>query len=137
MDLVDASGAMVADYSHGMKKKLSLAVALIAAPRLLFLDEPFEGVDAVASRQIKDLLDQFAKNGGTVFVTSHVLELVERLCNHIGIIAKGKLVAQSTLEELRRGAGTGKTLEGMFLDLVGASGAEAAHLDWLGGSSAQ
>ena len=92
------------DYSHGMRKKLSLAAALLPAPRLLFLDEPFEGIDAVASRQIKDLLLSFVARGGTIFLTSHILEIVERLSTHIGVIAQGKLVAQAPVEELR-GAG--------------------------------
>jgi len=84
MDLTGAAGDMVADYSHGMRKKLALSAALLPAPRLLFLDEPFEGIDAVASRQIKELLLQFVRGGGTVFLTSHILEIVERLCDHIG-----------------------------------------------------
>ena len=88
MDLESAAGQMVADYSHGMRKKTSLAAALLPAPKLLFLDEPFEGVDAIASRQIKDLLLEYVKRGGTVFLTSHILEVVERLCDHIGVIHK-------------------------------------------------
>src|SRR5258706_9378089 len=85
-DLAAAAGASTSDYSHGMKKKLSLALALLPAPQLLFLDEPFEGVDAVASRQMKSLLQAFVHRGGTVFLTSHVLEIVERLCDHLGVI---------------------------------------------------
>ena len=132
MDLTGASGQLVADYSHGMKKKTSLAAALLPAPKLLFLDEPFEGIDAIASRQIKDLLLDYVRHGGTVFLTSHVLEVVERLCDHIGVIHKGRLVAQATLAELRAKA-PGGTLETMFLELVGASGNATARLDWLGG----
>jgi ABC-2 type transport system ATP-binding protein len=132
MDLTGASGQLVADYSHGMKKKTSLAAALLPAPRLLFLDEPFEGIDAIASRQIKDLLLDYVRHGGTVFLTSHVLEVVERLCDHIGVIHKGRLAAQAPLAELRAGA-PGGTLEALFLDLVGASGSTVARLDWLGG----
>ena len=132
MDLTGASGQLVADYSHGMKKKTSLAAALLPAPKLLFLDEPFEGIDAIASRQIKDLLLDYVRHGGTVFLTSHVLEVVERLCDHIGVIHKGRLVAQATLAELRAKA-PGGTLETMFLELVGASGSTTARLDWLGG----
>jgi ABC-2 type transport system ATP-binding protein len=132
MDLTGASGQLVADYSHGMKKKTSLAAALLPAPKLLFLDEPFEGIDAIASRQIKDLLLDYVRHGGTVFLTSHVLEVVERLCDHIGVIHKGRLAAQAPLSELRAGA-PGGTLESMFLDLVGASGSATARLDWLGG----
>ena len=92
------------DFSHGMRKKLSLAAALLPAPRLLFLDEPFEGIDAVASRQIKDLLQSFVSRGGTIFLTSHILEIVERLSTHIGVIADGRLVAQGPIDELRAGA---------------------------------
>jgi ABC-2 type transport system ATP-binding protein len=127
MDLKGAAGDLVADYSHGMRKKIALAAALLPAPRLLFLDEPFEGIDAIASRQIKNLLATFVKNGGTVFLTSHILEIVERLCDHIGVISKGRLVAQGPLAELRRGAG----LEELFLQLVGAVEGEGPALDWL------
>jgi ABC-2 type transport system ATP-binding protein len=133
MDLGGAASTMVADYSHGMRKKLSLAAALLPAPRLLFLDEPFEGIDAVASRQIKDLLARFVRGGGTVFLTSHVLEIVERLCDHVGVIHRGKLVAQGPMDELRAAAGGDRTLEQMFLDLVGADSRETTALDWLAG----
>jgi ABC-2 type transport system ATP-binding protein len=131
MDLQRAAGDLVADYSHGMRKKIALATALLPAPRLLFLDEPFEGIDAVASRQIKDLLAAFVKSGGTVFLTSHILEIVERLCDHIGVIHKGRLVAQGPLEELRASGAAGRSLEELFLDLVGADRAAAKSLDWL------
>ena len=131
MDLRRAENDLVADYSHGMRKKIALATALLPAPRLLFLDEPFEGVDAVASRQIRDLLAHFVKSGGTVFLTSHILEIVDRLCDHIGIINRGRLVAQGPIAELRGGAGTGKTLEERFFELVGADRAAAPTLDWL------
>ena len=133
MDLTSASGQLVADYSHGMRKKTSLAAALLPAPKLLFLDEPFEGVDAIASRQIKDLLLEYVKRGGTVFLTSHILEVVERLCDHIGVIHKGRLVAQEPLAEMRARVAPGETLESIFLGLVGAGGGTSARLDWLGG----
>jgi len=133
MDLVQASSELVADYSHGMRKKIALAAALLPAPRLLFLDEPFEGIDAVASRQVKGLLIEFVRNGGTVFLTSHILEIVERLCDYIGVIQKGRLVTQGPLADLRAGAGTGKTLEELFLALIGAEYGEAPKLDWLAG----
>ena len=132
MDLAGAKDNLVADYSHGMRKKLALAVAMLPAPRLLFLDEPFEGIDAVASRQIKDLLLSFVQTGGTIFLTSHILEIVERLCNHIGVIAKGRLVAQGPIDELRTGASDRGTLEEIFIRLVGGAG-EPAKLDWLVG----
>jgi ABC-2 type transport system ATP-binding protein len=114
-----------------MRKKLALAAALLPAPRLLFLDEPFEGIDAVASRQIKDLLAAFVRNGGTIFLTSHILEIVERLCDHIGVIHKGRLVAQGPLSELRAGAAGGQTLEELFLNLIGAGPSAAPALEWL------
>jgi ABC-2 type transport system ATP-binding protein len=133
MDLTRAAGDLVADYSHGMKKKLALAAALLAAPRLLFLDEPFEGIDAIASRQIKELLAGFVAGGGTVFLTSHILEIVERLCDHLGVIHRGKLVAQGPLSALRAGVGLEKTLEEIFLGLVGAGEARAPALEWLSG----
>ncbi|HYN10377.1 MAG TPA: ABC transporter ATP-binding protein [Vicinamibacterales bacterium] len=131
MDLRAAAGDLVADYSHGMRKKISLAAALLPAPRLLFLDEPFEGIDAIASRQIKDLLSTFVRGGGTIFLTSHILEIVERLCDHIGVIHRGRLVAQGSLAELRAGASAGRTLEDLFLELVGAERAQAPSFGWL------
>jgi ABC-2 type transport system ATP-binding protein len=133
MDLQDAAKSLVADYSHGMRKKLALSAALLPAPRLLFLDEPFEGIDAVASRQIKDLLASFVKGGGTIFLTSHILEIVERMSDQIGVIHNGKMVAQGSVEQLRANSGDGKTLEEIFLGLVGADEGERATLDWLGG----
>jgi ABC-2 type transport system ATP-binding protein len=130
MDLNGAANTLVADFSHGMKKKLSLAAALLPAPRLLFLDEPFEGVDAVASRQIKDLLHGFVGRGGTVFLTSHILEIVERLSTHIGVIADGRLVAQGRLDDVRTGAGGKGTLEELFIELVGGE-RPSADFDWI------
>ena len=130
MDLTDAATTLVADFSHGMKKKLSLAAALLPAPRLLFLDEPFEGIDAVASRQIKDLLHSFIARGGTVFLTSHILEIVERLSTHIGVIANGRIVAQGTIGEVRAGAQGKNSLEELFIELVGGE-RPAADINWL------
>ena len=131
MDLRGAANDLVADYSHGMKKKIALSAALLPAPRLLFLDEPFEGIDAIASRQIKDLLTQFVHGGGTVFLTSHILEIVERVCDYIGIIHKGRLVAQGSLADLRSQAVAGQSLEEMFLSIVGAGASTAPSLGWL------
>jgi ABC-2 type transport system ATP-binding protein len=131
MDLKDAGTTLVTDFSHGMRKKLSLAAALLPAPRLLFLDEPFEGIDAVASRQIKDLLHSFVARGGTIFLTSHILEIVERLSTHIGVIAHGKLVAQGSLAELKAGGVAGATLEELFIRLVGGEPSATSSLDWL------
>jgi ABC-2 type transport system ATP-binding protein len=131
MELKHAGGTLVADFSHGMRKKLSLAAALLPGPRLLFLDEPFEGIDAVASRQIKDLLQSFVSRGGTIFLTSHILEIVERLSTHIGVIAKGKLVAQGGIDQLRAASAGRKSLEELFIDLVGHEGEAQISLDWI------
>ena len=128
MDLATDEKKLTLEFSHGMKKKLSLAAALIPNPDLLFLDEPFEGVDAVASRVLRDTLKQCVNRGATVFLTSHVLEIVEKLCTDVGIIAAGKLVYQGTMEELRR---DGATLEDKFVAAVGAGGLEAQKLSWL------
>ena len=116
------------EYSHGMKKKLALAAALLPNPDLLFLDEPFEGVDAVTSRVIRDLLAGYVARGSTVFLTSHVLEIVEKLCTHVGIIVKGELVEQASLDDIRQGG----SLEDRFLEKAGAD-AEAAHEAQLAG----
>jgi ABC-2 type transport system ATP-binding protein len=130
MNLTEAGHTLVVDFSHGMRKKLSLAAALLPAPKLLFLDEPFEGIDAVASRQIKDLLHGFVARGGTIFLTSHILEIVERLSTHIGVIAGGRMVAQGTIDELRSGA-VGQSLEELFISLVGGDAHVPAALDWI------
>jgi ABC-2 type transport system ATP-binding protein len=137
MDLSDSADKLVADYSHGMKKKTALAAAVIHGPEILFLDEPFEGVDAIAATTLKRLLQRFIAHGGTVFLTSHVLEVVERLCTHIGIIQNGRLVAAGALEELRRGvqiAGHDRaplTLEEIFLQVVGGARQDVEVLSWL------
>ena len=135
MQLADREKTLVADYSHGMQKKLALAAAVIHGPRILFLDEPFEGVDALAAGALKSLLGRMTERGVTIFLTSHVLEIVERLCSHVGIIHEGRLVAQGSIEELRRGvaaeAGEKKTLEQIFLSIVGQSGAEQSRLEEL------
>jgi len=135
MQLADREKTLVADYSHGMQKKLALAAAVIHGPRILFLDEPFEGVDALAAGALKALLGRMTERGVTIFLTSHVLEIVERLCSHVGIIHEGRLVAQGSMEELRAGvaaeAGETKTLEQIFLSIVGQSGTEQARLEEL------
>jgi ABC-2 type transport system ATP-binding protein len=115
------------EYSHGMKKKLALGAALLPNPDLLFLDEPFEGIDAVTSRVIRDLLKGYVARGSTVFLTSHILEIVERLCTHVGIIVKGALVQQGSLESIRQGS----TLEDRFIEKAGADPEEAPKLTWL------
>jgi ABC-2 type transport system ATP-binding protein len=134
LDLADAGTVLAADYSHGMRKKLALAVALIGSPRLLFLDEPFEGIDAVSSRRMKQLLLDYTGRGGTVFLTSHVLEIVERLADRVAIIHRGRLVAQGPTAELRSAGGRTVSLEELFLETVGAPAAEGGgRLEWLGG----
>jgi ABC-2 type transport system ATP-binding protein len=103
MQLAGEQKKLIADFSHGMQKKLALAAAVIHGPRVLFLDEPFEGVDAVAAGTLKSMLLRMIARGATIFLTSHVLEIVERLCTHIAIIHRGRLVAQGSLDELRAG----------------------------------
>jgi ABC-2 type transport system ATP-binding protein len=129
LELAGEAGKLVGEYSHGMKKKLALGCALIHGPRLLFLDEPFEGIDAVAVSGIRRLLvDLVERESLTIFLTSHVLEVVERLVTHVGIIREGRLVAQGTLEEVR---GT-DTLEDVFIRTVGDERAAPVGLSWLG-----
>src|SRR3989442_6459127 len=101
MQLVDEPKTMITDYSQGMQKKLALAAAVIHGPKVLFLDEPFEGVDAIAAGTLKAMLQGMIVRGATIFLTSHVLEIVERLCTHIAIIDRGRLIANGSLEELR------------------------------------
>jgi ABC-2 type transport system ATP-binding protein len=141
MQLANETKKLVADYSHGMQKKLALAAAVIHAPRVLFLDEPFEGVDAIASGTLKSMLQGMISRGATIFLTSHVLEIVERLCTHVAIINRGQLVAQGSLDELRSGvqaqvhdqAGSEKlTLEEIFLQVVGGAEGASQELSWLG-----
>jgi ABC-2 type transport system ATP-binding protein len=135
MQLADRPKSVIADYSHGMQKKLALAAAVIHGPRILFLDEPFEGVDALAAGALKALLGRMTERGVTIFLTSHVLEIVERLCSHVAIIHKGRLVAQGSLDELRAGIageeGSKTTLEQVFLSIVGQGGAEPPQLEEL------
>ena len=129
LGLADANKTLILEFSHGMKKKISLAASLIHDPDLLFLDEPFEGIDAVASRTIKDVLQQMTAQGRTIFLTSHILTIVEQLCTHVGIIHHGGLIAQGTLAEVA----DGETLENRFVSIVGRGAAESTGLSWLGG----
>ena len=141
MQLANESKKLVADYSHGMQKKLALAAAVIHAPKVLFLDEPFEGVDAIAAGTLKSMLQGMISRSATIFLTSHVLEIVERLCSHVAIINRGQLVAQGSLDELRSGvraqvhdqSGSEKlTLEEIFLQVVGGAKETGQELSWLG-----
>jgi ABC-2 type transport system ATP-binding protein len=143
MQLADRQKTLISEYSHGMQKKLALAAAVIHGPRVLFLDEPFEGVDAIAAGTLKTMLSRMTARGATIFLTSHVLEIVERLCSHVAIIHQGRLVAQGSLDELRAGvearalaaggasAGAKLTLEQMFLEIVGGERAGGEELSWL------
>jgi ABC-2 type transport system ATP-binding protein len=141
MQLANESRKLVTDFSHGMQKKLALAAAVIHGPKVLFLDEPFEGVDAIAAGMLKTMLHGMIQRGATIFLTTHVLEIVERLCSHVAIISQGRLVANGSLEELRAGVasslpgaeGSQKlTLEEIFLSIVGAGGMEPVQeLSWL------
>jgi len=129
--LQEAAGTLVVDYSHGMKKRIGLACALIHGPRVLFLDEPFEAVDPVSARSIRFVLERHIATGATVVFSSHVMELVERLCDRVAIMHRGRVVAQGTTGEVRDGG----TLEDAFVRLVGGEQAPARDLRWLGTSS--
>lgn len=145
MQLADRPKTLITDYSHGMKKKLAMAAAVIHGPKILFLDEPFEGVDPIAAGTLKAMLQRMIARGATVFLTSHVLEIVERLCSHVAIIHRGELVAQGSVEELRAGvesrrfgtAGgestsqTKLSLEQIFLEIVGGTRQAEQELSWL------
>jgi ABC-2 type transport system ATP-binding protein len=132
MGLANEPKKLIADYSHGMGKKLALAAAVIHGPKVLFLDEPFEGVDAIAAGTLKSMLQGMIARGATIFLTSHVLEIVERLCSHIAIIHRGHIIANGSLDELRAGVqarltpgvetdpNARLTLEQIFLNVVGS-----------------
>ncbi len=124
---------LLVDYSQGMKKKAALAAALIHNPRVLFLDEPLNGIDPISGRIVTNLLKRLASKGVTMFFTSHVLDVVERICDEVAVIDKGKLVAQGSLAEIRTQlvATHDATLEDVFLKLVAAD-VERRDLSWLG-----
>lgn len=133
LTLSDDADKLVIDYSVGMRKKVALAAALIHRPEVLFLDEPFEGIDPVSSRVIRDILNDLTRHGTTIFFSSHIMEVVERLCTRVGIINQGVLVAEGTLEELRSrasGAGRDATLEDVFMQVIGVQD-ESHNLSWL------
>jgi ABC-2 type transport system ATP-binding protein len=127
VDLDDHEGKLALEYSHGMKKKLALAAALIHDPGLLFLDEPFEGIDAVASRILRDILKRYVARGSTIFLTSHVLDIVEKLCTHVGVIHQGRMVVQGSMGEIRAGG----SLEERFIEIVGADTEARRSVEWL------
>jgi ABC-2 type transport system ATP-binding protein len=118
---------LIAEYSKGMRKRVAMAAALIHRPRLFLMDEPFEGVDAVGARLMKDILLEQVRHGATIFLTSHVLEVVERLCDRVAIINEGRLVLEGSMEEMR---GASETLEDAFVRAVGVE-RTAETLDWL------
>ena len=118
---------LIAEYSKGMRKRVAMAAALIHRPKLFLMDEPFEGVDAVGARLMKDILLDQVRHGATIFLTSHVLEVVERLCERVGIIHEGKLIAEGMMADMR---GTADTLEDAFVRALGMEQA-AETLDWL------
>ena len=133
LSLADERGKLVIDYSQGMRKKLALAAALIHSPRVLFLDEPLNGIDPVSGRVVTDLLARLAKKGVTLFFTSHVLDVVERLCDEVAIIDRGRLIAQGSLTEIReqRSLVANASLEDVFLKLVAAD-VKREDLSWIG-----
>jgi ABC-2 type transport system ATP-binding protein len=140
LELEDAGDKMILDYSHGMRKKTVLACALIHAPEILFLDEPFEGIDPISTRAIKEVLrDMVAQRGTTVFFSTHVMELAERFCDQVGIINKGQLAGVGSIPELRQRAGLpdDAPLEDVFIHTVGAEVEDEALLDWLTGGDAE
>jgi ABC-2 type transport system ATP-binding protein len=133
LSLTEDRGKLIVDYSQGMRKKVALAAALIHSPRVLFLDEPLNGIDPVSGRVVTDLLRRLAQKGVTLFFTSHVLDVVERLCDEVAIIDRGRIVAQGTLDEIRvqREVGQDATLEDVFLKLIAAD-VRRQDLSWIG-----
>ena len=126
LDLTKDAGTLVVDYSAGMTKKIALAAALIHAPSLLVLDEPFESVDPVSAANIRDILHDYVNSGGTVIVSSHVMDLVQRMCDHVAVIAGGRVLAAGTVDEVRGDM----SLEDKFVELVGGRN-QTAGLQWL------
>lgn len=133
LDLVGDADKLIVDYSVGMRKKIALAAAIIHRPRILFLDEPFEGIDPVSSRVIRDILHDLTNSGTTVFFSSHIMEVVEHLATRVGIINQGVMVAEGSLEELRQRASSDSkdaSLEDIFLNVIGVRN-ENHNLSWL------
>ncbi len=132
LGLTDDANTLVVDYSHGMRKKVALAAALLHGPRVLFLDEPFEAIDPVSSRVIRSVLEGAIERGATVVLSSHVMELVERLCSQVAVMHAGRVVASGPIDDIRRGV----SLEDAFVDLVGARDLDQGALGWYGSSLA-
>jgi ABC-2 type transport system ATP-binding protein len=133
LDLRAAGGTLVIDYSTGMRKKIALAAALLHGPRVLFLDEPFEAIDPVSTRAIRGVLERFTDSGGTVVFSSHVMEVVERVCDRVAVIHQGRVVAEGATDELR----AGRRLEDVFIELVGGEDADTSALGWLDEATAR
>jgi ABC-2 type transport system ATP-binding protein len=133
LSLAEERGKLIADYSQGMRKKVALAAALIHSPRVLFLDEPLNGIDPVSGRVVTDLLTRLAAKGVTLFFTTHVLDVVERLCDEVAVIDRGRIVAQGSLDAIRaqREMGGDLSLEDVFLKLVQAD-VRREDLTWIG-----
>jgi ABC-2 type transport system ATP-binding protein len=130
LGLSDAADTLVIDYSTGMRKKVALASALLHAPEVLFLDEPFEAIDPVSTRAIRTVLERFTDTGNTVVFSSHVMEVVERLCDRVAVVNLGRIIAEGPTDELR----AGRRLEDVFVDLVGAQEQDGVALGWLAGN---
>ena len=128
LDLDRDADLPISGYSHGMKKKTALAAALVHRPRLVMLDEPFEGVDPVSTRTMRSMLDRFRAGGGTVILSTHVLDVVQRVCDQIGVIRNGRIVLSGSIDDVR----AGRSLEDAFIDAVGGGDATTTDLDWLG-----
>lgn len=131
LDLEDAAGIMVADYSLGMTKKAAIACALLHNPAVLFLDEPFAGIDPVARQVLEGILRRHTENGGTVVFSDHAMDVVERLCDELMVIDHGRVVAAGRTDELTGG----RRLQDVFVEIVGARITDEGDLDWLGSSS--
>lgn len=133
MDLEEDADKLIVDYSTGMRKKTALGAAIIHSPRILFLDEPFEGIDAISGRAIRAVLQQLRMRGTTIFFSSHILEVVERLCTRVAVISEGRIVAEGSMQELREMAQAGEdaTLEDLFIRAVGATLEQSGGLSWL------
>ena len=133
LDLDEAGNKLVADYSTGMRKKITLAAALLHSPPVLLLDEPLEAVDPVSARIIRNVLTRYTAGGGTVVFSSHVMALVEGLCSHVAVMAGGRIIAAGELAAVR---GSAASLDDAFMHLVGAADVEEGGLSWLGSSQA-
>lgn len=126
LDLRESADKLIVDYSAGMTKKVTLAAALIHAPRVLVLDEPFESVDPISAANIREILTEYVRSGGTVIVSSHVMDLVQRMCDHVAVVAGGQILSAGTVEDVR----AGRSLEDRFVELVGRTRATEG-LAWL------